>query len=105
MNMEDTHITKNELDLILSKYFKTLDDLQKEQEELNKIIEENNKKEKEEYENKLLSDEETKTEFLTLLEDIKINTQYQNNFFFFSIVIIGTILICVLMYKCIKIFI
>lgn len=81
--MEDTHITNEDLDLILSKYFKTLEDLQKEQEELNKIIEENNKKEKEEYENKLLSDEETKTEFLTLLEDIKINTQYQNNFIFF----------------------
>lgn len=103
--MEDTHITNEDLDLILSKYFKTLEDLQKEQEELNKIIEENNKKEKEEYENKLLSDEETKTEFLTLLEDIKINTQYQNNFIFFSIVITGTILVSVLMYKCIKIFI
>lgn len=103
--MEDTHITNEDLDLILSKYFKTLEDLQKEQEELNKIIEENNKKEKEEYENKLLNDEETKTEFLTLLEDIKINTQYQNNFIFFSIVITGTILVSVLMYKCIKIFI
>lgn len=103
--MEDTHITYEDLDLILSKYFKTLEDLEKEQEELNKIIEENNKKEKEEYENKLLSDEETKTEFLTLLEDIKINTQYQNNFIFFSIVITGTILVSVLMYKCIKIFI
>lgn len=93
------------LDDLLNKYFKTLEDLEKEQEELNKIVEENNKKEKEEYENKLLNDEETKTEFLTLLEDIKINTQYQNNFIFFSIVITGTILISVLMYKCIKIFI
>lgn len=93
------------LDDLLNKYFKTLEDLEKEQEELNKIIEENNKKEKEEYQNKLLSDEETKTEFLTLLEDIKINTQYQNNFIYFSIVITGAILISVLMYKCIKIFI
>lgn len=93
------------LDDLLSKYFKTLEDLEKEQEEINKIIEENNKKEKEEYENKLLNDEKIKTEFLTLLEDIKINTQYQNNFIYFSIVIIGTVLISVLMYKCIKIFI
>lgn len=93
------------LDDLLNKYFKTLEDLEKEQEELNKIIEENNKKENEEYQNKLSSEEETKTEFLTLLEDIKIITQYQNNFIFFSIVITGTILVSVLMYKCIKIFI
>ena len=93
------------LDDLLNKYFKTLEDLEKEQEELNKIIEENNKKENEEYQNKLLSDEATKTEFSTLLEDIKINTQYQNNIIFFSIVITGTLLVSVLMYKCIKIFI
>ena len=93
------------LDDLLNKYFKTLEDLEKEQEELNKIIEENNKKENEEYQNKLLSDEETKTEFLTLLEDIRINTQYQNNIIFFSIVITGTVLVSVLMYKFIKIFI
>lgn len=97
-------LTKEELDEILSKYFKTLEQQSKEQEEINKINQENSLKENEEIKIQLLSDEEFRSELISLIQDTNTNVQYTNNYFYWSIVITGTILVCTLMYKFLKIF-
>lgn len=97
-------MTKEELDLILSKYFKTLEQQSKEKDELNKINQENALKENEEIKTQILNDEEFRNELISSIKETNINTQYTNNYLFWSIVITGTILGCTLMYKFLKIF-
>lgn len=97
-------MTKEELDLILSKYFKTLEQQYKEKDELNKINQENALKENEEIKTQILNDEEFRSELISSIKENNINTQYTNNYLFWSIVITGTILGCTLMYKFLKIF-
>lgn len=102
--MEEKHITKEELEQILSKYFKTLEQQSKEQEELNKINQEKFEKESQEIQSQILTDEEFRNELISSIKETNINTQYTNNYLFWSIVITGTILVCTLMYKFLKIF-
>lgn len=97
-------MTKDELDLILSKYFKTLEQQSKEQEDINKINQEKIEKESQEIQSQILTDEEFRNELISSIKETNINTQYTNNYLFWSIVITGTILGCTLMYKFLKIF-
>lgn len=96
--------TKEDLEEILNKYFKTLEEQQKEFEEQEKIDSENALKEQEKIDLQNLSEEEYRQELISLLKENAYNTKFSNNLFYFSIVTVGTILICVLMYKFLKIF-
>lgn len=102
--MEEKHITKEELEQILSKYFKTLEQQAKEQEEINKINQEKINQESKEVQSQILSDEEFRSELISSIKETNTNIQYTNNFIYWSIVITGTILCCTLMYKFLKIF-
>lgn len=97
-------LTKEDLESILNKYFKTLEQQSKDLEEQNKIDSENALKEQEKIDLQNLSDEEYRQELITLLKENNYNTQFNNNLMYFSIVTVGTILICTLMYKFLKIF-
>lgn len=95
---------KKDIEELLDKYFKTLEQQQKEQEEINKSNSEKTAKQIEELQIQLSDDVEFRTQLLTALETSNYNTQFNNNILFWSIVVSGTILMCVLIYKFLKIF-
>lgn len=103
--MEEVKLNINDLEELLNKYFLTLEEQDlKVQEELEKSIEEDNLLQQEE-EITLSSEEDFRTQLLVELSKTNENIQYNNNLLYWAIVITGTILICTLLYKILKIFI
>lgn len=98
-------ISIEELEALLSKYFKTLEEYDKDYQELIKLIQ--NNQELEISKNDILesSDSEFKSNLISEIKVIQENTQLGNNLGYFSIVIIGLILMCALFYKFLKYFI
>lgn len=98
-------ITIEELEALLSKYFKTREEYDKDYQELIKLIQ--NNQDLEISKNDILesSDSEFKNNLISEIKVIQENTQLGNNLGYFSIVIIGLILMCALFYKFLKYFI
>lgn len=98
-------ITIEELESLLSKYFKTREEYDKDYQELIKLIQ--NNQDLEISKNDILesSDSEFKNNLISEIKVIQENTQLGNNLGYFSIVIIGLILMCALFYKFLKYFI
>lgn len=95
----------NDLEELLNKYFLTLEEQDlKLQEELERFIKEDELLQQEE-EVSLVSEQEFRTQLLVELSKTNENIQYNNNLLYWAIVITGTILICTLLYKVLKIFI
>lgn len=103
------------LEVLLNKYFKTLEVQKTEQEEQQKKeLEEQEKLLEEQKANDLIKIQEQEQAFTTDLEfrqyvlekldTNNLNIQYTNNILYWSIVVTGTILISVLLYKFLKIF-
>lgn len=101
-----------DLDKLLSKYFKTLEDIQKEkdlelesQEQLELERQEQLELEKQELENKELTSIEFQTQLITEIKTLQENTSITYHMSFVALVLGGLILIYVLFYKFLKIFI
>lgn len=87
----------SELDELFHKYFKTIEEQEKEKQlEI--------KKNEEQQSTYFSSTEEFQTELITEIRELKEFQQYTNNFIYFSIVIVGVILVSCLMYRFLKIF-
>ena len=101
----NSSITIEELESLLSKYFKTREEYDKDYQELIKLIQ--NNQELESSKNDILesSDSDFKSSLISEIKVIQENTQLGNNLGYFSIVIIGLILMCALFYKFLKYFI
>lgn len=110
-------LNAEELDKILSKYFKTQEDLSKEyesddyvspSEELDNILSKyfSTKEEQQSYnESTILSDVEFQKELLLKIDSLRTNTQYANNQSYVAIFIALLLFFSVLFYKFLKIFI
>lgn len=109
---ESSIITIDDLDSLLSKYFKTqeqieldnqqlLEEQQKLQEELDKLKEIENQ----ENEAKELSSVEFHQELIQEIKTLQEYSKFGNNMFYVGMVAIGLILIYVLFYKFLKFFI
>lgn len=94
---------KKDIEELLNKYFKTLEE-QKTEEELKNSDLDKTSKQIDELKYKLDDNIEFRTELLAALETSNYNTQLNNNLLFFTIVVSGTIFICALAYKTLKFF-
>lgn len=93
-----------QLEQVLNKYFKTLEQQEKEKKELQKKELEQQELEQQELEENSTSSLELQKELISEIRELKEFQQYGNNLGYFSITIILLILASSLMYKFLKIF-
>lgn len=102
---QESSLDPNVIDEILKKYFNTLEEQEEfKKNEIESFIEEKSSLEKQQ-EIIFNSDEEFRKNLFNEISKTNDYIQYNNNLIYFSLVITGTILICVLLYKILKIFI
>ena len=94
-----------DLEKLLSKYFKTLEDIKKEQEQLELDRQEQLELDRQELETKELTSLEFQTQLITEIKTLQENTSITYHMSFMAMVLGGLILIYVLFYKFLKIFI
>lgn len=105
MNEETKELTIKDLDELLSKYFKTLEDLEKENQELKEQEQEQLQLQLQEEENKELTTQEFQNQLLSDIKTLQENTAITYHFSYVGLLLSGLILCYVLFYKFLKIFI
>lgn len=106
MNEEDiiTSITIEDLDNLLSKYFKTLEQIDLENQQALEEQEKINSIQQQELEVSQKTSLEFQQELLQEIKTLQDYSKFANNISYFNIVAIGLILIYVLFYKFLKVF-
>lgn len=94
----------SELELLFQKYFKTLEEQEKEKQKIEEEKQKIEEQEQQEIEDNTSSYLETQKELIEEVRELKEFQQYGNNLGYFSITIILLILASSLMYKFLKIF-
>ena len=88
-------LTKQELEEVLSKYFKTLEEIDKDNQEQQLLIDEQEALENNTWQELVLEK----------LDNLSYNSQFSNNIFYWGVVIALVIFINMIFYKFLKIFI
>lgn len=104
-NVEVSSITLEELETLLSKYFKTLEQIDLENQQALEEQERLSALEQQELEESQTSSLEFQQELLQEIKTLQEYSKFGNNMFYFNMVAVGLILIYVLFYKFLKIFI
>lgn len=104
-NVEFSSITLEELEILLSKYFKTLEQIDLENKQSLEEQEKINSIQQQAFEESLNSSLEFQTELLQEIKTLQEYSKFGNNLFYFGLVAVGLILIYVLFYKFLKKFI
>lgn len=102
---EFNSISIEDLEILLSKYFKTLEQIDLENQQALEEQEKLNALQKQELETKELSSLEFQQELLQEIKTLQDYSKFGNNMFYFNMVAVGLILIYVLFYKFLKIFV
>lgn len=98
-------LTKQELEEVLSKYFKTLEEIDKDNQEQQLLIDEQQKLIDEQTEQEALENNTWQELVLEKLDNLSYNSQFSNNIFYWGVVIALVIFINMIFYKFLKIFI
>lgn len=102
---EVTSISIEDLERLLSNYFKTLEQIDLENKQSLEEKEKLNELQRQELEKSQTSSLEFQQELLQEIKTLQEYSKFGNNMFYFNMVAVGLILIYVLFYKFLKIFV